>query len=415
MNRYVAVLEPLTMFNHDLDLVLQKSVQENNSRVFLTTLTAENYHTKLNEKGEYPIHLACMFPEDSLALLTLLHLGANPNEQTLSGETPLHYCVAKGNIVGIRSLLSLPERTNPYLLDSEGRSPLRLACEMMGSQRPDGMLVVKTLLNYGLMHASVNRHNDTLTIAFFAYMNGSEDALQLIEEYILYPNIDHIHPLRVMDFCNVAVLKKHIEQVGEITFLNKLIPFSTEQQQTVFHHVTGSRYIAGLEIILDLCRQHRFSYEDVLNQRDIYGYSPVDYAAEIDNAAILSTLISAGAAIDIDLLTTTLQSGSFSAFKVLFPRLVLTTDETESWCLAARSEWLRQVRLLRESLPQFPSLTALFPENPQCFNTTKIIVALNKLGFSEAQKSNLRQSRDVLIGIKKILDYTHSKIHSPQG
>jgi len=411
MNRHVAVLEPAILVDERLHAHLSRALQNNKPDTFISCITPENCNAIVTESGERPIHLACQFPSGIGALGMLLTMNVDPNVCTDTHETPLHYCVAKGHVAGIERLLS-QHGIEPYRLDMHGRSPLRLACEMMGDLRPDGLPMVKKLLDHGLSHASVNRQGDGLTVAFFAYMNGSEDAISIISDYILHPHIHHIHPLKVIDFCNDRLLLKYSEEVGESSFIDTLIGFSTSREQTVFHHLANSKYVSGLHILLELSRKHSVDVTTALNQIDSYGCRPIHYAANSGSSELVTSLFAAGASID-DVgvgypLDVALRSGNVAAFKTLLDPTIKMGMSSARLADDAKRAWATQVDLAKRHLADQPSLVTLFSEDPKNFNTTRIIIALKKALLTDVQKDDLRKCRQTLVGIKEIMGFLDS-------
>jgi ankyrin repeat protein len=410
MKKCVAVLMPEIIVQKKEFSPLEHACQTKDVTEFLSLLKQASINDVCNDKNEYPIHLASKFTEANRPLSLALEMGANPNVQTKAAETPLHYCVAMGNGVGLESLLAIDVSTNPYLLDCEGRTPFRLACEMMGSQRPDGVPMVKQLLRHGLVHESVNRHNDTLTIAFFAYMNGSAEALQLVDDHMLYPGIDHIHPLRVTDFCNDAVLKKYSEQVGEKRFVKTLIDFSTDANQTVFHHVANRGYISGLKIILDLCRKYETDYDAALNQIDHYRCRPIHYAAQANSPELLKILLESGASLEAyetvdNPIFVALSAGKPENFNVLLAP-TLAKSMPQSYILAkAQQSWTFHIERAKGSCRTDLALASLFAENPKEFKSIRVMIGISKSALPDTTKNDLHNCRQLLDGIKKIILY----------
>lgn len=406
MKRYVAVLEPPILIDVLLHSKLRLALQNNDTDAFLAILTEVNCSDTLTELGERPIHLACQFPSDIRALDILLTMAVDPNAFTETLETPLHYCVAKGNLDGIKKLLAQPN-IDPYRLDIYGRSPLRLACEMMGDLRPDGLPMVKALLDRGLRHSSVNKDNDTLTIAFFAYMNGSKEAIALISDQILYPRVDHIPLLRVLDFCNDRVLKIHTEQVPVSASLPSLLAFTDRDGQNVFHRIAKNGYVSGLTFVLERATDLGIDCISQLNAVDNARCKPIDYAAESGNVAVLQKFLNAGVSLDKgasaeDPLRIALWFGHVDAFRYLLAPTLLT-GISDSDIRASAGRFWTIISSDARKVEGVERAAVLFPTEPSEFKNMTTMIAINRLKIEASKKEELLKYRVQLYGIQKIL------------
>lgn len=328
----------------------------------------------------------------------------------LEGVASLHDCVLKGDIPTIERLSKIPG-IDFACKDEEGRSPLRLACEMMGAGRPDGVLMVQTLLDMQLPHFLVNRHSDCLTVAFFAYINGSPEALALIPTYGLQPSIAHVHPLRVMDFYTASLVATYSEQVGKSTWMSQLLSFQDAMGQNVFHHLCRRGSVSGLRFVVASCSEVGLDYQGSLNAMDTSLCRPIEYAAESGNVQLIIVLKEAGAAVlggeySYDPFRICLWFGHVDAFQYLL-NVGLEGVSVAELRDSANEFWLLQ----RDSaIALAPGLETFFPENPTVFHNMKTLLAINRIKMGETEKEQLRIYRSQMYGIQKILIHLDSLI-----
>ena len=323
----------------------------------------------------------------------------------------VHQCVARGDISTIRRLAE-NAGIDFASKDADGRSPLRLACEMMGERRPDGISMVQALLSLNLPHFLVNRHADGLTVAFFAYMNGSQEALSLIQTYGLQPSIAHVHPLRVMDFYTESLAVTYSEQVGKSTWVSQLLSFQDTNGQNVFHHLSQRGFVGGVRFVLQSCREERLDYCPALNAIDNSLSRPIEYAAELGNLEVLKILKEAGASVHIgghayDPLRITIWFGHTDAFRYLLEPTLETGVSIAELRDSATQFWELQ---RGEAMALAPGLETVFPEDPRAFNNLKTVIAINRSDLCDKYKASLREYRNQLHGIQKILVFLSTQI-----
>ena len=167
---------------------------------------------KTGENGQTPLHLAALRNRKDIIEL-LLQKGANPNAGDFVGRSPLHYCI----LSSISDSLSLPA---PFtfssvslllhsgavceIVDSEGQSPLSIACEFASISLMELILqrvdldspiyqdllhnavkgrrgeVVKCLLEWGFGEREIRREGRDETILQLATHLGDDEIVNVI-------------------------------------------------------------------------------------------------------------------------------------------------------------------------------------------------------------------------------------------
>ncbi|KAK9926549.1 hypothetical protein M0R45_023772 [Rubus argutus] len=86
------------------------------------------------------LHLACQTAAIGMVVELLLQYGANINASDSKGQTPLHYCVMRGNTAITKMLLM--RGADPQATDREGKTPCKLVSE--SALNDNGMLSMLT-------------------------------------------------------------------------------------------------------------------------------------------------------------------------------------------------------------------------------------------------------------------------------
>lgn len=147
----------------------------------------------LDTRGSTALHLAAWAGHQDIVQLLLTHsqqsggssvgsgIAANPNQQTIDCETPLHCAAQHGHTGALTTLLA--HGANPKLANSKGETPLDLAAQygrlqavqMLIRAHPELLMPFKyerTLANHSPLHlASRNGHKIIVEILLAAGVN----------------------------------------------------------------------------------------------------------------------------------------------------------------------------------------------------------------------------------------------------
>ncbi|MBN3325067.1 ASB4 protein, partial [Atractosteus spatula] len=130
-----------------------------------TALVLLEYKASISRKpnGKTPLHVACEV-SDSDSVSLLLHHGAKVNSVSLSGHTPLHYCITKESVDCAKQLILKGANLDRHSDNVDEDTPLHTAARF-------GIPELTALyIAHGAQVDSVNAHMETplITAAFWA-------------------------------------------------------------------------------------------------------------------------------------------------------------------------------------------------------------------------------------------------------
>ncbi|RWS03952.1 serine/threonine-protein phosphatase 6 regulatory ankyrin repeat subunit A-like protein [Dinothrombium tinctorium] len=269
----------------------------------------------VDASGNTPLHWACLHGQDDV-IDELITSGASLNAVNHMGVTPLHYAAA--SILGTPALEVLMRHKDNLLInacDKAGRTPLHLAAKFGRLNR------VLDLIRYG---ADVNATDKQLLTALHYAARGGHSPV--IETLIAQSNIK----INILDISGMTPLH-HVAFSGVSDACQRLLKSSkaalsindvSGRSPHFFAALSGNReclqLMEPLPSHLDSLNRSLLhyaaasaSYESLryllqtdlnlnVNHRDIFGRTPLLYAAASDDdGRCVEALISAGARIDI--------------------------------------------------------------------------------------------------------------------
>lgn len=272
--------------------------------------------------GATPLHYACCHQtryevSEYLSLVrVLLEHGADVNMRTkVSGKTPLHLAVENAQLCP-KTLLALIKRTDWSTADALGNSMSHCILSHRSPQSTDGII---KKLNHSLpmnfcgltclhMNAKANLSD---------WMDGALNEFAATQDRLGRTCL-HLHFSR-----GIAVT---------MSFSDKLnLLYATDfLQRNCFHHVCIAcpDHIKRDTVEFSLCSSELSrlirDHPDLVNARDIYGRTPVFYAAVYQNELFVSQLISGGG------------DPNLADNDDVSPQHIITAHKTDAICTNAR-------------------------------------------------------------------------------
>jgi len=390
MRRHVATPQ-ISLFEN-----LTQALEKKDQTLFLSCITAENCNMPLDAKGTRPLHMACCLPSTT-AITSLLALGTDPNAAGDMGAA-LHTAVVLGHVFAFPILIGAPS-FDPYVMDKEQRTALRVACESMARRAPDGVVGVWHLLHNGIPEDSLG---EGLNVAFFAHMNGSDEAREMLVAMKLNPQIGHISIGDVLRFRHVALLRRYQEELGDETCFARVAAYRNRDGASALHELClCDQDLPMLQILGEMAKLDHTGWQSFLEAEDARGYRPLHYAAEKNAVSVIQLLIRLRAKTQASHVPSpievALDSGAYNAF-------VMLRQHTDTPDLANRWEqaWQRVSNLLLRCLPNYAEALPIELEKKETSKIMRVRLLLALHTLSPEQGTQAIALLGILDGLQKI-------------
>ncbi len=224
--------------------------------------------------GQVPLHNACSAGDFNIAKNLLEH-NANPNIQTLYGETALLFAASPQHLDIVKLLFQY--RANPNIQNSEGLSPLYLACQH------NNVEMAKIILTNNA-NPDVQKSNGATSLRV-AVENKFIDIIHLLFTFHANPNIQDNNGVSPLHF---ACGKGYLEIVEIL--LNNKAKINTETKKGKWTPLHAAFFYDHFFIVA-LLLKHNVN----VNAQNIDGITPLHLAYYKKNRVMIYLLLLYGA------------------------------------------------------------------------------------------------------------------------